>query len=61
LLSKILYCADSCLAEMHKHKQRCTDLIEMTANALSSNVIAIMLLALQKDNLEPNINQAIRW
>lgn len=61
LLSTNLYCTDFCLAEMHKHEQRCTDLIEVTANALSGNVVAIMLLALQKDNLELNINQAIRW
>jgi hypothetical protein len=46
---------------MHKHEQQCTDLIEMTANALSSNVVAVMLLAVQRDNLELNIKQAIRW
>jgi hypothetical protein len=46
---------------MDQHGQRCTDLIEMTANALSDEIVALMLLAVQKDNLEPNINQAIRW
>jgi hypothetical protein len=46
---------------MHKHGQRCTDLIEITADALSGNFVAVMLLAVQKDNLEPNIKQAIRW
>jgi hypothetical protein len=46
---------------MHKHGQRCTDLIEITADALSGNVVAVMLLAVQKDNLEPNMKQAIRW
>jgi hypothetical protein len=46
---------------MHKPGQRCTDLIEKTANALSDNVVALMLLAVQKDNLELNIGQAVRW
>ena len=46
---------------MHKPGQRCTDLIETTANALSGGVVALMLLAVQKDNLELNINQAVKW
>ena len=45
---------------MHKDG-RTTDLIEITANALSEDVVAVMLLAVQKDNLEPNIKQAIKW
>jgi hypothetical protein len=45
---------------MNKPGQRCTELIEMTANALSGSVVALMLLAIQKDDLELNINQAIR-
>jgi len=49
------------LQRMHKHGQPCAGLIELTANALSSNVVAIMLLAVQKDNLELNIKQAITW
>ena len=44
---------------MHKHDQRCTDLIELTANALSGDVVAVMLLAVQRDNLELSIKQAI--
>lgn len=48
-------------AEMHKHGQSCTDLIELTANALSSGDIAYMLLLVQKNNLELNIRQAIKW
>jgi hypothetical protein len=47
--------------EMHKHGQRCSELIEKTANALSSGVITLMLLAIQKNNLELNINQAVKW
>jgi hypothetical protein len=32
----------------------------MTANALGTGVVALMLLAVQRDNLELSINQAIR-
>jgi hypothetical protein len=46
---------------MHRPGQRCTNLIEMTANALSGGVTALMLLSVQKDNLELNINQAVKW
>ena len=46
---------------MQKHGQRCTGLIEVTTNALSGNVAALMLLAVQRDNLELSIKQAIRW
>ena len=46
---------------MHKPDQRCTDLIEMTANALSGDVVALMLMAVQKDNLELSIQCAIKW
>ena len=44
---------------MHKHDQRCTDLIDMTANALSGDVVALMLIAVQSDNLKLSIKQAI--
>ena len=43
------------------HDQRCTDLIEVTANALSGGVVALMLLAVQRDNLELSITQAVKW
>ena len=33
----------------------------MTADALSGGAVALMLLAVQKDNLELNIKQAIKW
>jgi hypothetical protein len=46
---------------MHKHDQRCTDLIEVTANALSGGVVALMLLAIQRDNLELSITKAVEW
>ena len=46
---------------MQDHGKSCAGLIEMTANALSGGVVALMLLAIQKDNLELNIKQAIKW
>jgi hypothetical protein len=46
---------------MHKHSQRCAELVEMTANSLRDDVVALMLLAVQKDNLELSIKQAIKW
>jgi hypothetical protein len=61
LLSTYVYCIDFFPAGMHLHGQSCTNLIEITANALSGNAVALMLLAVQKDNLEPNIKQAIKW
>ena len=55
-----MYYANSCPTGMHKPGQRCTELIEKTANELSSGVVALMLLAVQKDNLELSIKQAVR-
>jgi hypothetical protein len=46
---------------MHNPGQRCTALLEKTADALSSNVVSLMLLSVQKDNLELNINLAVKW
>ena len=46
--------------EMQKHGQRCAGLIEMTAGSLSGDVVALMLLAVQRDNLELSIKQAIK-
>ena len=54
-----MYYANSCLAEMHKPSQRCTELIEKTASGLSENVVVLMLLAVQKDNLELSIKKAV--
>jgi hypothetical protein len=56
-----MYYTNFCPAEMHKPGQRCTALIEETANALDGSVVAIMLLAVQKDNMELNINRAVKW
>ena len=49
-----------CSAGMHKKGQQCTDLVEKTANELSGGAVAVMLLAIQKENLEINIKEAIR-
>ena len=46
---------------MHKHGQRCTELIEVTANALSGGVVALMLIAVQGDNLELSVKKAVEW
>ena len=46
---------------MHKHNQRCTNLIDVTANALSPGVVGLMLVAVQRDNLELSVKQAIKW
>jgi hypothetical protein len=46
-------------AEMQNQGQRCDDLIEITANALSGGAVALMLVAIQRDNLELSIKQAI--
>ena len=45
---------------MQKHRESCAGLIETTADALSGSVVALMLLAVRKDNLEANIKQAIK-
>jgi hypothetical protein len=46
---------------MQKPGQRCAGLIEITASALSDGAVTIMLVAVQKDNLELSIKQAIKW
>ena len=53
-------CINICPAEMQKYGQQCTDLVEMTANALSGAVVTLMLVAVQRYNLEFSIKQAIR-
>ena len=53
------WCINIHPAEMQKDGQRCADLIEMTADALSDGVVALMLLAVQRSNLELGMKQAI--
>jgi hypothetical protein len=47
------------LVEMHKPETRCDTLIVETAGALSDDVIALMLSAVQKSNLELSIKLAV--
>jgi hypothetical protein len=46
---------------MHQPGQQCIELLKMTADQLSDSVVALMLFAVQKDNLKLNINQAVEW
>jgi hypothetical protein len=55
-----VYYTDFTSEEMHKPRQLCNDLIEITASSLSGGVVALMLLAVQRDTLELSINQAIK-
>ena len=56
---KLIHARDHfCSAGMHKPDQKCSDLIEVTANALSGGVVALMLMAVQGDNLELSVKQA---
>jgi len=50
-----------CPAGMHRAGERCTELIEKTASELSNGIVSLMLLAVQKDNLELSINYAVQW
>jgi hypothetical protein len=45
---------------MHKPGEKCTALIEMTADALSPEVVVLMLVAAQKNGLELSIRQAVK-
>jgi hypothetical protein len=51
--------ADDSLAEMHMKESRCDGLIEKTAAALNEDVVALMLLAVQKGNLELSVKTAL--
>ena len=44
---------------MHRQNAHCNDLIEMTAAALNEDTVALMLLVVQKDNLELSVNVAL--
>ena len=45
--------------DMHEAGKCCTELLEKTANSLNDDVISVMLLAVQKSNLELSINVAV--
>ena len=42
---------------MHVKESRCNVLIEKTAEALSDDVVVLMLLAVQRGNLELSVKQ----
>ena len=44
---------------MHRENRRCSSLIETTAVALNDDVVALMLLAVQRDSLEFSIKIAL--
>jgi hypothetical protein len=48
------------LAEMHMKDSRCDSLVEKTATALNEDTVALMLLAVQKGNLELSVKIALR-
>ena len=44
---------------MHQPDGSCKNLIENTAEALKDNVVALMLLAVQRSNLELSVKLAV--
>ena len=48
-----------CSTEMHKQNSHCDELIETTATALSEDAVALMLLAVQKDNVKLSVKVAL--
>ena len=44
---------------MHKPAQKCTELIEFTANVFGGGVHPLILRDLQRDNLEISIMEAV--
>ncbi|KAF8262884.1 hypothetical protein EI94DRAFT_1742403 [Lactarius quietus] len=47
------------LEKMHNKESRCEGLIEKTAAALNDDVVALMLLAVQRNNLELSVKTAL--
>jgi len=48
------------LKRMHMQNSRCDDLIEKTATALNDDIVALMLLAVQRDNLQLSVKAALK-
>jgi hypothetical protein len=55
----VLLCANVLLVEMHKPNAQCSGLVEETAGALNNDVVALMLLAVQRSNLELSVKMAV--
>ena len=51
---------DASLAEMHMKDGCCNRLVEETAIALNEDTVKLMLLAVQKNNLELSVKTALR-
>ena len=51
---------DILCADMHEAGKHCTELLEKTANALNDNAVSVMLLAVQKRNLQLSIYVAVK-
>ena len=47
------------LVEMHMQNSRCDNLIKATSAALSDDIVTLMLLAVQRDNLQLSVNMAL--
>lgn len=45
---------------MHRTEMRCHALLEETLKALDADVVGLMLLAVQRGNLELSINMAVK-
>jgi hypothetical protein len=52
--------ANSLVKEMHRPEARCPDLLKETVQALNVNLVALMLLAVQRSDLELNIDMAVK-
>ena len=55
-----MLCANPLVKEMQKVETRCHALLEETAEALNEDVLALMLLAVQKTDLELSIRTAAK-
>ena len=51
---------DASAAEMHVKHSRCNNLVEKTAVALNEDTVLLMLIAVQKNNLELSVKTALR-
>ena len=45
--------------EMHRKNRHCKDLLEKTAAALNEDMVILMLLAVQKGNLDMSVTIAL--
>ena len=47
------------VAEMHKKDRCCDELIEKTAAVLNDDAVSLMLIGVQRDNLELSVRMAL--